>query len=173
MLVAKINFIKYLSISIVLFLIDQISKILIIKNLDEHEQLSIINPILIFKRIDNAGIAFGIGSSGDLNYIFTPLTIILTIILIVYLYKISNKGSKFTCISFSLILGGAIGNLFDRLIAGEVVDFIWIGLTENIRWDFIFNLADTFITIGMVMLIFSDLLIRKKKKNEKQTNKNI
>ena len=172
MLVAKTNFIKYLSISIALFLIDQISKVLIINNstLDSGDQISIINSILVLKKIENKGIAFGIDGNGDFNYIFTPLTIILTVAIIIYLYRTSDKNRKFTSISLSLILGGALGNLFDRLIAGKVVDFI--ALFENV-FPFIFNLADTFITIGMVMLIFSDLLIRKKKKNEKQTNKNI
>ena len=170
---AKTKFIKYFFISIFLFLIDQLSKILIIKNLDSGDQVDILNPILIFKRIENKGIAFGIDGNGDFNYILTPLTIILTIAIIVYLYKTSRKNSRLTNLSIALILGGAIGNLFDRIVSGEVVDFIWVGLTEDIRWDFIFNLADSFITIGMIMLLFSDLLIRKKKKNEEQTEKNI
>ena len=138
---AKTKFIKYFFISIFLFLIDQLSKILIIKNLDSGDQVDILNPILIFKRIENKGIAFGIDGNGDFNYILTPLTIILTIAIIVYLYKTSRKNSRLTNLSIALILGGAIGNLFDRIVSGEVVDFIWVGLTEDIRWDFIFNLA--------------------------------
>ena len=72
-------------------------------------------------------------------------------------------------LSLSFILGGALGNLFDRIFSGEVVDFI--ALFENI-FPFIFNLADTFITVGMVMLLASDLIINKNRKNEKESNKN-
>ena len=172
MILAKTKFIKYLSISIVLFLIDQISKILITNNptLSLGEQISIIDPILILKKIENRGIAFGIDGNGDFSYVFTPLTIILTIAIIVYLYRTANKNSKLTSISLSLILGGALGNLFDRIFSGKVVDFI--ALFENI-FPFIFNLADTFITFGMIMLLFSDLLINKNKKNEKEATENI
>ena len=172
MTLANSKFIKYLSISITLFLIDQISKILIINNstLSSGGQISIIDPILVLKKIENKGIAFGIDGNGDFNYIFTPLTAILVFAIIFYLYRTSNKNSKLTNISFSLILGGALGNLSDRIFSGKVVDFI--ALFENI-FPFIFNLADTFITVGMIMLLFSDILIRKNKKNEKEASKNL
>ena len=169
---SKPKFFKYLSISIALFLIDQLSKTLIINNatLASGSQISIIDPILVLKKIENRGIAFGIDGNGDFNYIFTPLTIILTVAIIFYLYRTSSQNSKLTNISFSLILGGALGNLFDRIVSGKVVDFI--ALFENI-FPFIFNLADTFITVGMIMLLFSDILIRKNKKNEKEASKNL
>ena len=165
------KFIKYLLVSICLFFIDQISKILIVNNpiLNSGDQISIINPILVLKKIENRGIAFGIDGNGDFSYIFTPLTIILTIAIIIYLYRTVSKNSKLVSLSLSLILGGALGNLFDRIVSGKVVDFI--ALFESI-FPFIFNLADTFITVGMIMLLFSDLFISKKKKNEQKTNKN-
>ena len=171
MILPNAKFIKYISISILLFFIDQISKILIVKNpiLASGDEISIINPILVLKKIENKGIAFGIDGDGSFNYIFTPLTIILTIAIIIYLYKTSGKNSNLMNISLSLILGGALGNLFDRIFSGEVVDFI--ALFESF-FPFIFNLADTFITIGMIMLLFSDFLVRKKK-NEEQANKDI
>ena len=180
MFLSKIKSIQYFIISISFFLIDQLSKFLITKKFSIHtngawettdhlDRIVIIDPILIFKRIDNKGIAFGIDGDGTLSYIITPLTIMLTIAIIIYLYKNSKKkNAKIRCLALSLILGGALGNLFDRIFFGGVVDFI--GLFENI-FPYIFNFADTFITIGMIMLLFSDLFI-KKKKNEKQTNKN-
>ena len=166
------KFIKFLSLSLVLFLIDQLSKFLVINNstLSSGYQISVIDPILVLKKIENKGIAFGIDGNGEFSYIFTPLTIILTLAIIVYLYKTSNKNSSLMNLSLSLILGGALGNLFDRIFSGEVVDFI--ALFESI-FPFIFNLADTFITVGMVMLLVSDLVINKNKKNEKESNKNI
>ena len=171
-MLANPKFIKCLSLSVTLFLIDQLSKFLIIGNstLSSGSQISIIDPILVLKKIENKGIAFGIDGNGDFSYVFTPLTIILTLAIIVYLYKTSNKNSSLMNLSLSLILGGALGNLFDRIFSGEVVDFI--ALFENI-FPFIFNLADTFITVGMVMLLASDLIINKNRKNEKESNKNI
>ena len=171
-MLANPKFIKCLSLSVILFLIDQLSKFLIINNstLSSGSQISVIDPILVLKKIENKGIAFGIDGNGDFSYIFTPLTIILTLAIIVYLYKTSNKNSSLMNLSLSLILGGALGNLFDRIFSGEVVDFI--ALFENI-FPFIFNLADTFITVGMVMLLASDLIINKNRKNEKESNKNI
>ena len=181
MFLSKIRFIKYLSLSFLIFIVDQISKVLIKNKFSFYEygwktsenldEISIIDPFLIFKRIDNSGIAFGFDSNGDFSYIITPLTIILTIFIAIYLYKVSSKKNTLLSLSLAFILGGALGNLFDRLYSNAVVDFIWIGLTHNIRWDYIFNLADTFITIGMTMLIVSDLIIRKKKKNERKKNK--
>ncbi len=170
-MLANPKFIKCLSLSVILFLIDQLSKFLIINNstLSSGSQISIIDPILVLKKIENKGIAFGIDGNGDFSYIFTPLTIILTLAIIVYLYKTSNKNSSLMNMSLSLILGGALGNLFDRIFSGEVVDFI--ALFENI-FPFIFNLADTFITVGMVLLLASDLIINKNRKNEKESNKN-
>ncbi|MAX10387.1 MAG: signal peptidase II [Candidatus Marinimicrobia bacterium] len=171
-MLANPKFIKCLSLSVILFLIDQLSKFLVINNstLSSGSQISIIDPILVLKKIENKGIAFGIDGNGDFSYVFTPLTIILTLAIIVYLYKTSNKNSSLMNLSLSLILGGALGNLFDRIFSGEVVDFI--ALFENI-FPFIFNLADTFITVGMVMLLASDLIINKNRKNEKESNKNI
>ena len=91
----------YLSLAFILFIVDQISKILIKskfsvyehgwKTSDNLNEIPIIDPFLIFKRIDNPGIAFGFDSNGDFSYIITPLTIILTILIAVYLYKVSNK----------------------------------------------------------------------------------
>ena len=172
MFLTNTKFIKYLFISIGLFIIDQISKILIINNstLASGDQISIINPILVLKKIENKGIAFGIDGDGNFSYIFTPLTIILTLAIIFYLYRTCNQNSKLVNISLSLILGGALGNLSDRIFSGEVVDFI--ALFESI-FPFIFNLADTFITVGMILLLSSDIFVRNNEKNDKKANQNL
>ena len=175
----SINFFKYLSLSLIFFALDQISKVLIKSTFSEKvsgnwitsdglDQISIIDPILIFKRLENKGIAFGMDGDGSFSYIIMPVTILLTIGIIVYLYKVSNDSKVLLPVSLSLILGGALGNLFDRIFFGSVVDFIWA-----IGWSYIFNLADTFITIGMILLVFSDIVMQKKNRNEKQRNKNI
>ena len=179
MLLNSINFFKYLSLSLFFFALDQISKVLIKSTFSDKvdgswityeglDQIAIIDPILIFKRLENKGIAFGMDGDGSLSYIIMPITILLTIGIIIYLYRVSNNNKILLPISLSLILGGALGNLFDRIFFGSVVDFIWA-----IGWSYIFNLADTFITIGMILLVFSDIVMQKKNRNEKQRNKNI
>ena len=135
--------------------------------------LTIINPILKIQRIENPALAFGI-EPGIFSVLINPITILLTILIIYYLYKsLTKENNRMKNFSLALILGGAFGNLFDRLINGKVVDFINMGITDDIRWNYIFNLADTFITIGMIILLFSDLFIKKKKKNDRQKDKNI
>lgn len=165
-LLPNLFFIKYFTLSLIYFAIDLITKNLIkikfSENLgsnfyltsDGQYQLPIIEPILMIKRISNKGIAWGIDGSGTYSYILTPITIALTILIIIALYRSSKLKSFILCFPLSLILGGAIGNLYDRIIYGEVVDFI--ALFQNI-FPFIFNLADTFITIGMIMLIFAPI----------------
>ena len=75
-----------------------------------------------------------------------------------------EKGGFIKCISFSLILGGALGNLYDRLLSGAVVDFI--NINPMGFFPYTFNLADSFITIGMVFILFSDFFVNRKTKNE-------
>jgi len=128
--------------------------------------ISIIEPVLRIQRIDNPHLAFGL-DAGVFSVIITPLTILLTILIGYYLYKSAIEfESKVKSLSLSLILGGAFGNLFDRLLNGKVVDFISLGITDDIRWNYIFNMADSFITIGMILLLSSDFLVKKIKKNE-------
>jgi len=179
----NLRFFRYLFLSLSLFILDFITKYLTklkfpkqigrsdrFETIEGIDAITIIDPILIYQRVDNGGIAFGIDSVGNFSYILTPITIILTIAIIVYLYKISKDNKILIPLSFSLILGGALGNLFDRLFYGKVVDFI--GLFENI-FPFTFNLADTFVTIGMIILLFSELFYKQQGRNGKQQNQNI
>lgn len=185
LLFSKVRFFKYLLLSFIFFALDQISKALIkikfpigfdgvFTTSEGLYEIPIIEPILMIKRISNKGIAWGIDGDGSFAYILTPITIILTIVIIVLLYRSSNEKYKtrgtYNLFALSLILGGALGNLFDRIFYGEVVDFI--GLFQNV-FPFIFNLADTFVTIGMTILLFSDLFYKQQLKNEKQQNQSI
>ena len=138
-----------------------------------ERSISVIEPILRIQRIDNPNLAFGV-DAGIFTIIVTPLSILLTGLITYYLYKSSiNSNSKIKKLSLSLILGGALGNLFDRLYSGKVVDFINLGITNEIRWNYIFNMADSFITIGMILILFSDFFIKKTKKNDLSTEENI
>ncbi len=137
---------------LLLVFIDQLSKYLII-NILGNGVFVIIKNFLKFMYIKNTGAALGI-FSGNL-----VILIIATLILLVYIIKEvkKNVNNKWILITYLLILGGAIGNLIDRIFRGYVVDFISFTLFK--KEMAIFNLADTFITIGVIILII--LLFKK------------
>ena len=109
----------------------------------------------------NSGVAFGLFSfEEDFYYNLITLIIIFVVILVIYLAKNANKLDRYL---YSMIIGGASGNLLNRLLYRSVPDFIDLHY-NNFHW-FIFNVADIFITIGIISLIFSDIL--KNKKNDK------
>ena len=143
-----------------LFLIDRVSKILIIKKSQEIMDGEIFSSRFInFELIWNKGIAFGLFTSdGGMFYQLISLLIILIVTILIY-FIIKSKG--FEKFGFIMILGGALGNLFDRIFYKAVPDFIDFHI-NNFHW-FIFNIADIFITLGVTMLISIEFLKIKKK----------
>ena len=144
------NFIINLSLILLIFLLDRISKIYVIfldKKFLGSEIFS--SKFLNIQLFWNEGIAFGLFSlkQGKL-YNFLTIIIMILIILILYLAFKSNGIKKY---SLLLIFGGALGNLYDRIFYNAVPDFIDLHI-GNFHW-FIFNLADIFITIGVIFMI--------------------
>mgnify|MGYP001353743550 CR=1 FL=1 len=151
------------SIIIFIFLIDRVSKLLIISYPETYEQYGIsITSFLNFNLIWNEGIAFGLFSfDEELYYNLLTIFIILVTILIIWL-MLKSKG--FERFSFIMIIGGSSGNIFDRVFYSAVPDFIDIHV-NNFHW-FIFNVADIFITLGIIFLIYIEIFNNKKVKNE-------
>ena len=149
-----------LSIVIIIFLIDRITKIHVINLFDTlNDQQIFIAPFLNLYLIWNSGIAFGL-LSFDSNEIYNFITFFIVIINIIIIYifiKIDDVRRYF----FSMILGGSLGNLFDRLVYNAVPDFIDFHI-GNLHW-FIFNLADIFITIGVICLILDEFIFKSKR----------
>ena len=145
-----------------IFLIDRLSKLWIIDIFSTGEKTNIVlSKFLSFNLIWNSGIAFGLFSFNE-KIFYNFLTIfILLIIIIVLIMAIKSEGLEKH--SFLIILGGSLGNVFDRLFYSSVPDFIDIHY-ENFHW-FIFNVADIFITIGVILLILNELFIKNKNKN--------
>ena len=154
-------FFSNISIIIITFSLDRISKLYVIflteKNLSTNVFTS---KFLNINLIWNEGIAFGL-LSFDQNFYYNILTILILIItfIIIFLMFRSNGIEKF---SYSMIIGGSFGNVTDRLYYSAVPDFIDISI-NNFHW-FIFNVADIFISLGVILLISLELF--KKKKNE-------
>ena len=153
------NFYINLSLVILIFLIDRISKIYVI-NLDKKILGSEIfsSKFLNISLIWNEGIAFGLLSFGE-KTLYNFLTILIFIIILAIVFMIiRNKGFK--KYSLLMILGGALGNVFDRIFYKAVPDFIDFHV-GNFHW-FIFNVADIFITVGIILLILTEFISYKK-----------
>ena len=146
-------------ILLTIFILDRVSKILILNILDETGQVDIyINSFLNFYLVWNKGIGFGLLSSDqDLFYNLVTFVIILINFVIVYLL-IQETGLKYYFLV--IILGGSLGNLFDRIYYRAVPDFFDLNY-NGYHW-FIFNVADIFITIGIILLILAELMSYKK-----------
>ena len=145
---------------LVLFTIDRISKILILRNFLNNSSSEIyINSFLNFSLVWNSGIGFGILQL-EANIFYLLISIIITAINLILIYWMLSSSNYLESIFISIILGGALGNLFDRYYYSSVPDFIDLHY-ESFHW-FTFNIADIFITIGIIGLIIIDLFKIKK-----------
>ena len=143
-----------------IFLIDRISKVYIIKLAELENNLDIfVTSYLNFYLVWNQGISFGLFSSND-NFAYGILTFIISLIIIILIIMIIKEPSNFKKYSLLLVLGGALGNLFDRVYYHAVPDFIDFHI-QNIHW-FIFNVADIFISLGVICLIYAEIFFKNK-----------
>jgi len=145
-------------------ILDQWSKWLIKSSFNLYQSKPIIQDFLHFTYVTNDGMAFGLSFPGG-KQILLVMTILLTGVIIAMLWK-ERHSHYLNRYALSLILAGAIGNLIDRLIYGEVVDFLDVMLGD-FHW-YIFNIADSSVTIGMVLFIIHSIFFEKKLLNQKQ-----
>ena len=146
-----------------IFLIDRLSKNYILKLAEVESSVNIyLTQYLNLYLIWNKGIAFGLLSI-DVNFIYNLISLLIaTVTIIILIMAIKAKGIK----KYSLItvFSGSIGNLYDRVYYSAVPDFIDFHV-NNFHW-FIFNVADIFISIGVICLIFVEIFMNKESKNE-------
>ncbi len=158
----KINYKKnlvYIMILLVIFFIDRVSKLYILDlaNINSVIDIYLTNFLNIYL-IWNKGIAFGLLSYDQENiYNFISLIIILINILIIIVIKNTEDYRVFF---YLMILGGSMGNLYDRIYYNAVPDFIDFHI-GNFHW-FVFNIADMFISLGVFCLIFVEIIINKR-----------
>ena len=144
----------FIAVIFFIFSIDRYSKIEIINNYSDTNVY--LNDFLNFDLIWNTGIGFGIFSTNsELFYNLITFLIGIVIFILIYFLIISNSVEK---LIYSIIIGGALGNFFDRLVFKAVPDFIDMHY-NNLHW-FTFNVADIFITIGIFFFIFKEMLHR-------------
>ena len=154
-------FLVNFSVVFLIFLIDRISKFYIIKlaTLEKNFEVYVTSYLNLYL-VWNKGIAFGL-LSFDSSFIYNIVSFIILLIIIVLILMIVKELYIFKKNCLLIILGGAIGNLFDRIYYTAVPDFIDFHI-ENINW-FIFNIADIFISIGVVCLIYAEIFFKDKK----------
>ena len=157
------NFYINFSIVALIYFLDRLSKIYVIQ-LDKNNlgsdifNSAYLNIVLIW----NKGIAFGLLSFNE-SYLYNIISLIIAIIIIV-LVIMSLKSRGFKRYSLLMIVGGALGNLHDRIFFNAVPDFIDFHV-ENFHW-FIFNVSDIFITLGVISMIVLELLDNKIEKTK-------
>ena len=153
----------YLFTVILIFFLDRVSKIYILNLAELNNSVDIyLSSFLNLYLIWNKGIAFGL-LSFEQNLIYNLITLLISIINVVIVFLII-KIEDIRAYFLILILGGSLGNLFDRVYYASVPDFIDFHI-GNFHW-FIFNVADIFITLGIVCLILAEIFLNKKVENE-------
>ena len=155
---------KILVVSMFVVIIDQVSKFAVRYSFEYGRSQEIIDDLVRLTYVKNPGMAFGL-QLGDQRF-FTVFALIATIIIFVYIFRARAEKLPLR-FALALILGGAVGNLIDRVLHQGVVDFIDIGIGST-RWP-IFNLADCAVTIGMAVLL-TLILLDKTQKSEATQN---
>ena len=168
-----------LAITASVVILDQFTKFLVKKLMNYRDSISIIGDFFQFTYIENPGMAFGIQM--DNKILFTLLSIGAAIIVFIYLYKMRNE-KLLLVLALCFIMGGAIGNLIDRLFYGRVVDFLDFEFFDIsipqfsflflefpgfdlTRWP-IFNIADSSVTIGMFIIAWMIFIVKDTSKHE-------
>ncbi|MCS7299427.1 MAG: signal peptidase II [Spirochaetia bacterium] len=160
------------SIIVVVVVVDQITKYLARTFLEYGKPVNIIGDLLRFTLVYNRGVSFGLFDASEANVIHAilPFVVIVIILFLIYIYVSISKELEISLmplakVSFGLIWGGAFGNLIDRIIFSYVTDFVDFGI-GNVWRFYIFNVADSCITIGTLIIIFtmiySDILKNRK-----------
>ena len=157
----KTNFNTNFFFIISIFILDRVTKIYVINFYDNNFGTDLLNSkFLNIRLIWNEGIAFGLFSFNE-EFFYNILTFLIgTVIIIIFI--MIKKSEGFKKYSLSMVLGGALGNFYDRIFFKAVPDFIDFHI-GNFHW-FIFNVSDIFITIGVILMIVLELISNKKEK---------
>jgi signal peptidase II len=144
----------WLGIAIIIVLLDQVTKITMSRLL-VYGQSEVIAPYFNLVMVYNQGAAFSFlaNSGGWQRWFFSGLAFVVSLVIIWMLWK--NASQRLFCWSLSLILGGAVGNLIDRLIYGHVIDFLDFHI-GTLHWP-AFNVADSAITLGAALFVLDEL----------------
>ena len=158
-MIDKKRLISFSIIVLFIFFLDQITKKFVIEYFNTANQIIYVTSFLNFDLIWNEGIAFGLFGFDNPSF-YNIITIIIGIVILVILYFII-KTKNFSAYFYLMIMGGALGNFSDRIRFSAVPDFIDFHI-QDYHW-FVFNIADIFITLGVICLISDEIFINKKR----------
>ena len=144
-------------LSLTLVILDQVTKALVINFFNLYDSVALL-PMINLTFVVNYGFAFGLLNNPSLNQILVSLVILA--IIIYFLYLLIKTQDKIFQLTLTLILAGALGNFIDRIFRGFVIDFIDIYIGKY-HWP-AFNIADSCITVGFVVLMINILFLNKK-----------
>mgnify|MGYP001379233314 CR=1 FL=1 len=135
---------------------DQISKIWVRNNFDSYIENSIISDVFTLIKVENTGAFLGMGSElSETLRILLLIVLPIMVLISITIYTYIDKGlDKISIIGFSLIIGGGIGNIFDRIVYGSVTDFLYLDFGGIFKTG-IFNIADLSVTTGMILILIS------------------
>lgn len=146
--------------------LDQLSKWLTVINLDLYETFPIIKDVFHFTYVRNTGAAFSIFNEPDQRWIFMTVSSVAIVLMFIYLYR-NRKGSRGLNVAMAFIIGGGIGNMVDRCILKYVIDFIDFRI---IHFP-IFNIADSFVCVGVGLFVLFTVLEEVKNMKEQKALK--
>ena len=142
-----------------IFIFDQLTKWLVYQYMELYQSVPVIHDFFYLTYVTNDGMAFGLSLPGG-QWSLTLLSIIMTFIL-VYFFWLERNSHLIIKLSLSLIISGALGNLVDRILVGKVIDFMHIKIGTYWEW-YIFNIADTSVSVGMILFIIHSLYFQNK-----------
>jgi signal peptidase II len=158
LLVALRERLPYLLLVIAALGLDQVTKALVQQRLAMHESLPVIDGLLSVSHVRNPGAAFGFLSNAELPHqrlAFTAVGLAALLALVAYSLRVPAR-HRLPQVGLALVMGGAVGNLVDRVRLGYVVDFVHVYWKQYQWWDF--NVADSCISVGVALLVLDALL---------------
>ena len=136
-----------LLVSLILAL-DQATKLLVATAMARNDSIEVLGGFFRLTYIHNRGAAFGLSLGGPEIHTFVSLA---ALVVLAYLFRTLPSDSRLLRAAVTMVLGGALGNIIDRIRLGEVIDFFDLGIGPDWRWP-VFNVADSFVTVGIVIL---------------------
>ena len=150
----------HIFIAVAVLLLDRLSKRLVAREISLHDSITVIKHVFYITHVENSGAAFGLFADSPSGWKIALLVIfsIVALVIVSALLWRNSQTMTATAVGLSLILGGALGNLWDRLLSGRVVDFLLVYI-GSYQWP-AFNVADSAIVVGASLLVFEILLAK-------------
>jgi signal peptidase II len=160
---------RWLALSVFIIVADQISKMMVVEYLTLYQRINLL-PIFDLVRLHNTGAAFSIlaDAGGWQNTMFTVLAFVVSAGIILWQWQLPAKNHRVLATGLALVLGGAIGNVIDRVMHGYVVDFI-LFYYQSWSWP-AFNVADTAISCGVILIAIDGLFLERKRGGRRESD---